>query len=83
MGVWYYVGEQWLTSLIPQYSKLMRTSSGALNTERAFLILKRRVERVMSAREAKVNVIVARERPMMVRYWKCHPYESFLPLGSN
>ena len=51
-----------------QYSMLMRTSNGALHTRRAFLMRNNRGERVRSAREPTTKVMVARERPMMVRY---------------
>lgn len=71
-------GKRHLTALRLQYKRLISTSSGALQTERAFLIANSRGDRVMSAREPKRKVTVARDRPMMVRYWKCHPYESFL-----
>ena len=47
---------------------LIRTSRGALQTERAFLIKKRRLDIVISAREPKAKVMVASARPMMVRY---------------
>lgn len=33
---------------------------------------------VRSASKATAKVIVDRERPMTVRYWKCQPYASFL-----
>jgi hypothetical protein len=56
-----------------QYSRLMRTSRGAEATTRAFLRAKRRGKRVASARRAVENVIVERERPMTVRYWRCQP----------
>jgi hypothetical protein len=36
----------------------------------------------MSANEPNANVTVARKRPMMVRYWKCQPYEVLLQLWS-
>ena len=47
---------------------LIRTSKGALQTESAFFIRKRRLESVISASEPKAKVIVARARPMIVRY---------------
>jgi len=47
---------------------LIKTSKGALQTERAFLMRKRRLESVISAREPKAKVMVARDRPMIVRY---------------
>jgi len=52
---------------------LMSTESGALHTDRAFLIKKSRGDEVMSANEPNANVMVAKESPMMVRYWKCQP----------
>lgn len=52
---------------------LISTSNGALHTLSAFLILNSRGESVMSAREPKKNVRVARDNPMMVKYWKCQP----------
>lgn len=33
----------------------------------------------MSANDPNANVTVAKERPMMVKYWKCQPYEVLLP----
>lgn len=47
---------------------LIRVSRGAEQHERTFLARKRGRERVASARRPSVNVAVARERPMMVRY---------------
>lgn len=35
----------------------------------------------MSASDPNAKVMVARERPIMVRYWKCHPYASLLFVG--
>lgn len=63
----------WRTDRIPQYMILISTSSGALHTLSAFLILNKRGESVMSAREPKRNVRVARDSPIIVRYWKCQP----------
>ena len=68
------------TALIPQYKRVMRTASGALQTESIFFNLKTFGESVISANEPVANVIVARASPMMVRYWKCHPYASFLQI---
>ena len=34
-------------------------------------------EAVMSAIRPAVKHAVETERPMMVRYWKCHPNEAF------
>ena len=62
-----------LTARKPQYRILIRHSIGAEATESAFFAAKRRRLRVMSARRPKENVRVERARPMMVRYWKCHP----------
>ncbi len=36
-----------------------------------------------SAAKPARNVAVARARPMMVRYWKCHPYEAFMGVGKS
>ena len=51
----------------------MRTSMGALATEREFLTAKSRGERVRSAARPMVKVRVARDRPMIVRYCRCQP----------
>ena len=51
---------------------------GALATLRAFLAAKRRRLSVVSASRPTVKVRAASERPMMVRYWRCQPYESLL-----
>ena len=66
------------TDRIPQYNKLISTSSGAEHTLSIFLTAKRREDMLMSASDPNAKVIVARERPIMVRYWKCHPYASLL-----
>lgn len=66
------------TARILQYKKLMRTSRGALHTDNVFLAMNSRRDRVISANEPKRKVMVAKARPIMVRYWKCHPYASFL-----
>ena len=52
---------------------LIRISKGAAQTEKMFLVRKRSFEELMSAREPQAKVRVAKERPMMVRYWKCQP----------
>ena len=56
----------------------MRISMGALVTDRAFLIMNSVFDMLRSARRPIVKVRVARDRPMMVRYCKCHPYDAFL-----
>ena len=43
-------------ALIPQYKTEIRTSSGALHSEREFLMKKSFGERVMSARRPQMNV---------------------------
>lgn len=53
---------------MPQYKIVISTSSGALHTLSAFLILNSRGESVASAREPKRKVRVARDNPMMVKY---------------
>ena len=45
---------------------LINTSKGTDATASAFFIKNIREERVMSAKKAKTNVIVARRRPMIV-----------------
>lgn len=57
----------------PQYKILIRTSIGALVTERMFFSLKRRVDKVISASRPIKKVKVARLRPRMVKCWKCRP----------
>lgn len=57
----------------PQYKMLIKTSSGALQTERAFFTRNSRCEAVTSATKAEMKVKLARERPRIVRYWKCQP----------
>lgn len=52
---------------------LISTSIGVLAMLRAFFMRKRRGEREMSARRPRVKVRVARESPIMVRYWRCQP----------
>lgn len=52
---------------MPQYKREIRTSKGAEQRERLFLMRKRVELRVRSERRASVNVIVAMERPRIVR----------------
>jgi len=54
---------------------------GAEETERAFLQRKKRGESVRSATSPVRKVAVASDRPIMVRYWKCQPNESFMGVG--
>jgi len=61
---------------------LIKISNGALHTDNAFLIRNKRGDFVMSANDPKAKVTVAKERPMMVRYWKCQPYEVLLRRSS-
>lgn len=61
---------------------LIKISNGALHADNAFLIRNRRGDLIMSANDPNANVAVASVRPMMVRYWKCQPYEVFLRLPS-
>jgi hypothetical protein len=62
-----------LTARKPQYSTLIKHARGALATLRLFLRRKRRRDWVRSASKPDANVAVARDRPMMVRYWRCQP----------
>ena len=55
-------------ALIVQYRILIRTSSGALQSERVFLMEKSVELRVMSARRPMVKVAYAMLRPRIVRY---------------
>jgi hypothetical protein len=57
---------------------LISTSIGALMTAKTFLMRKRVRESVMSDSRPTMNVALASERPMMVRYCMCHPKEAFL-----
>lgn len=43
-----------------------------------FFTRNNRGESVISAKAPAMKVKVARARPIMVRYWKCQPYESLL-----
>lgn len=52
---------------------LIRTCKGVVHIERMFLRRKRAGDVVRSARRPRVKVRTARERPIMVRYWKCQP----------
>jgi len=65
----------------PQYRMLTRTSIGALITARTFLTRKSLLESVISDKRPIPKVAVARDRPIMVRYCICHPYESFIGFG--
>jgi len=60
-------------ALMPQYRTLIKTSSGALQSDRLFLTMKSRGERVMSPRRPKMKVVVANVSPIIVRYCQCHP----------
>lgn len=72
-----------LTDLIPQYKMLIRTSMGVTHTDKVFLSRNNRFDCVRSASEPSTNVAVAMDSPMMVRYWKCHPYEALLGVGKE
>lgn len=75
------VMENWRrTARMPQYNIVIRHSIGALATLSAFLMRNRRRLIVMSASKPTKKVLAAKESPMMVRYWRCHPYASFLIL---
>lgn len=52
----------------PQYSRLMRTSIGALAMEREFFTVNSGRDEVKSASSPVIKVRVVRDRPMMVRY---------------
>lgn len=54
------------TALIPQYSILINTSSGALPTASQFLTMKAFCQRKMSARNPAIKVIVARLRAIIL-----------------
>ena len=62
-----------LTARIPQYSRLISTSMGALATLSAFFAWKREWFSEMSASKPTAKVAAARERPRMVRYCRCQP----------
>lgn len=51
----------------------MRTSIGALAMEKEFLMVKSVRDSVRSASSPNTKVLVVKDRPMMVRYWKCQP----------
>lgn len=72
-----------LTDLILQYKILIRTSKGAMHTDKVFLSRNNRLDWVRSANEPNKKVTVAINSPIMVRYWKCHPYESLLGGGGG
>lgn len=61
------------TALIPQYNILTSTSSGAVDIESIFFSQNRFAECVISATAPRKKVVLASEKPMMVRYWKCQP----------
>lgn len=69
----WYLNQTDRTPLSPQYKTLIKTSIGALVTERMFFDLNRRVDSVRSASSPVTNVKVARQRPRMVKCWKCQP----------
>jgi len=51
---------------------------GALATLSAFFTSNSRLLSVRSASRATAKVVAASDRPMMVRYCRCHPYDSLL-----
>lgn len=57
-----------LTDRIPQYKILIRTSMGVTHTDKVFLSRNNRLDCVRSAKEPTRNVVVAMDRPIMVRY---------------
>lgn len=56
----------------------MRHSNGALATLSVFFTANSRRLRVTSASPPTAKVAVASARPMMVRNWRCQPYDSLL-----
>jgi hypothetical protein len=56
-----------------QYRVLIRRARGVDVEERWFLSWKRGGEKVRSERRARRKVRRQRERPIIVRYWKCQP----------
>lgn len=56
------------TDRIVQYRTLISTSIGAEHTDSVFFQRNNVGESVISAKDPSANVIVARKRPMMVRY---------------
>ena len=67
-----------LTVLKLQYSRLIKHSIGALATLSTFLSANKLLLSVMSASNPTPKVAVDSDRPIMVRYCMCHPYDSFL-----
>lgn len=51
---------------------------GVTQTDKVFLSRNNRGECVRSAREPSAKVAIATDKPIIVRYWKCHPYDSLL-----
>lgn len=68
-------------ALIPQYSKLINTSRGALHNDNVFLIRNSLGDSVMSASKPNTKVARATLRPRIVRYCQCQPYEAFIAVG--
>ena len=64
-----------------QYRMATRTSKGVEHIVRVFLTWKRTGDDVRSAKAPAMKEAVAIVRPMMVRYWKCQPHESFMGVG--
>jgi len=56
----------------------MRHSIGALATLSVFFTANSRPLSETSASRPTAKVAAARDKPMMVRYCRCHPYESLL-----
>ena len=71
------------TALIPQYNTLINTSRGAEQSDNVFLIRNKVGDKVKSASKPKTKVRKAIVSPMMVRYWKCQPYESLIKDGKS
>jgi hypothetical protein len=55
-----------------QYSRAIRTSSGALQKDNIFLMKKSFGTKVISAKRPQTNVRVAPVRPKIVKYCQCH-----------
>lgn len=64
-----------------QYSMATRTSKGVEHIARVFLTWKRTGDDVRSAKAPAMKEAVVIKRPMIVRYWKCQPHESFIGVG--
>jgi hypothetical protein len=60
-------------SLREKYKSVISSDIGADVMLIRFLARKRAGERVRSAQTPRKKVSVLRERPIMVRYWKCQP----------